>query len=149
MNFTTRLAASVSILLAVSTPICPIASSAETHKIGFFSDGGSFSGMWLASDDGKKPQRYITSGDTSTFMKIDGKTVDFKLTSPQSNQDTSKVGVRSIRRYKSDEFQLKIDLKTVKYNRTGCQILREGFLTVGNKNWSKKMKIIESLDPCG
>jgi hypothetical protein len=151
MNFTTRLAASVSILLAVFTPICPIANSAETHKIGFFSDGGynGFGAMWLASDNGRKPPRYITSGNSSTLMKIDGKTVDFKSTSPQSNQDTSRVGARSIRRYKSDEFQLKIDLKTVKYDRTGCQILREGFLTVGNKNWSKKMKVIESFDPCG
>jgi hypothetical protein len=131
MNFTTRLAASVSILLAVSTPICPIANSAETHKIGFFSDGGSFSGMWLASDDGKKPQRYITSGDTSTFMKIDGEKVDFKIISPRSNQDISKVGVRSITRYKSGKFQLKIDLKTTKF--VQCGITRKGFLTVRDR----------------
>jgi hypothetical protein len=127
------------------------AYSAESHTIGFLSEGGSFCEMWLASENNDKKHRTLAAPNGTTFtLNIDDRKVVLKAVgNSQSAGDSTKIGSRWTRKYVSDIYQVNLDLRTIKYDNKKCLLLQEGMMTLSTKNWKTTRKVRSGCDPCG
>jgi hypothetical protein len=127
------------------------AYSAESHTIGFLSEGGSFCEMWLASENNDKKHRILAAPNGTIFtLNIDDRKVVLKqVKKSQYFGDVSKVGSRMTSKYASDTYQVNLDLRTIKYDQKGCLLLQEGRITISAMNWKTTRKVRSGCDPCG
>jgi hypothetical protein len=159
MNKIQNIVATISIASLYIISVPAIAKPMTSHKVGFIDsmngaiklDSGQTRNPGVgcgfskpSGSDRKRTSIAILELPNSLYMNIDDKNIELTLV---SRKGSSKLGGREIEVYKSNRFKATVNIRHI--SSKNYELLSEGYITVSNENWNKKIKVRRSCDTSG